>query len=249
MKVMRRFIWADHDTGSGWIPVWIPRSADFNPVSAGGFFHDMLEHGLTDKGVFADECMAFGRAIALRVDPGVIQVWSGDSAHNLGRDLFDALRGSNDDYVGDISVPRVGPMWEYSTSILGTIKRAVDSFSKAMREDMRDSANGLDQAYLTTSCTRVASLLNLGYRDALRRYGGESNCASLGWSGDHFGKGAALKIPDGEDDDILTITIDTKARGEFAKVRLTSTDHYDEVYGDSQHPAWARALRAQWYRS
>lgn len=216
MKIVRYFLHEEDEmTGMhGFMPLWIPKSANFNVSGSRGMIHDSLEHALSDTGKPWQEVVAFGRLLALRAETGVMH---GADQAGLGSELYglvsDAI-GSSGDW--SIALPDPGPVIapdEYGAT-KKMISRVVDGMAKS-------SANSCgDRPALTTSaCVRAARLLTLGYRDAMRRFGGYSGCSRLAWNAFDWAEQNERKIDDlsleCQNGDVLRLTIDT----EYAEVR------------------------------
>ncbi len=217
MKIVRYFLHEEDEmTGMhGFMPLWIPKSANFNVSGSRGMIHDSLEHALSDTGKPHEEVIAFGRLLALRAGTGVIH---NSVVESLGFELYGLLCDSDDGFFGawDTLLPDPGPVIapDDGGGIKKMVSRAVDGMAKS-------SANSSgDRPEITTSaCVRAARLLTLGYRDAMRRFGGYSGCSRLAWNAFDWAEQNERKIDDlsleCQNGDVLRLTIDT----EFAEVR------------------------------
>lgn len=227
--IRRHFIWQDdHDSGmEGWSPMFIPKAAEFIPNTGRGLVHDGLEHGLGEDGSFRFEVMAFGRILALRYLSGAASNYRGAGA--LGAELYDLWVHDTD--MQDFSAPRVGPCRDCADEI----SEIVAAFAHAERHDRYNE-------YRLSGSTHhiaLANLLQIGYRDAHRRYGGSSGVCRAGSAGERFGQ--TFKAT-GEPDDILVLDYDTK-EGAF-KYRVV-----DRRDNNGNHTAdWARHRVRRWRR-
>lgn len=186
MKIVRYFIHAENDmTGvAGFVPLWIPKEAHFDPGFMRGMVHDMLEHRLCDTGKFYQEAMAFGRLFALRLLPGVIDEPYGrrmSRAESLGDELIDAylqIDEPGSDHLPD--APRTGRIDDagFQEELNQFMSQAHETWlQRAESESTYDCHARVDKSALN----RIANWLKIGYLDALRRYGGHSACADIGW--------------------------------------------------------------------
>lgn len=219
MKIVRYFIHEEDEmTGMhGFMPLWIPKSANFNVSGSRGMIHDSLEHALSDTGKPWQEVVAFGRILALRVETGVMR---GADQAGLGPELYGLLCNSDDGFFGawGTLLPDPGPV--IAPDDYGATKKMISRVVDGMAKSSANSHG--DRPEITTSaCVRAARLLTLGYRDAMRRFGGYSGCSRLAWNAFDWAEQNERKIDDlsleCQNGDVLRLTIDT----EYAEVRHT----------------------------
>ena len=224
MTIIRRhFVWTDdHDSGlEGWSALFIPRNADFTPSTGTGLFHDALEHGLGEDGSFHFEAMAFGRILALRLNTSDLR------PSYLGADLYDLWQHDADGQ--HFSCPKVG-----RCDMAETIKDVVAGFAKSMRRDYNENALDKPDSHF---CTALAGLLQIGYRDALRRFGGDDGCRRAGNAGEWISRDFKVF---GEPGDVLVLDYNTN-EGKFSH---RVVDHRRE---DGKLSAtWARERVHNW---
>lgn len=236
MLMTRRFVWAEHeDTGiSGWSALFIPKSADFTPNSGRGLMHDMLEHSMSDKGTFAEEVMAYGRLIALRVLPGVFSP-SARRGYGLGSELYGAWVDAD---MPTVEAPPVGKLND--PDAMGEIRRVVREFS-SMGLTEQDACLHSKQAERDA----LYRLLLIGYRSAVWYYEGlgKGNLSSIGWAADECARKLGRVV--GEDGDRLDITLDTRNADFTWRVRTTDETVRGRDRELGYYPGWLR----KWLRS
>lgn len=173
MTIIRRhFVYhEDEDSGiDGWASMFVPKSAGFTPNRGRGLVHDALEHGLNEDGSFAFEVVAFGRILAMRRGLGI-------NPRALGSELYDTWM--HDAESAHFEAPRVG-----RCAASEDIQEVVAGFARAWVRDSEEGSSKPDKHY----CTALANLLQIGYRDAIRRFGGISRCTNAGYAGDSFSR-------------------------------------------------------------
>jgi hypothetical protein len=237
VKIIRYFIREENlNSGEGgFMPLWIPRSAGFDPSGAANLMHDSLEHRLCDSGKPFEEVLAFGRIIALRYLPGVLR-----SVDGIGEELKSLVKHA-EAFPGDwdLALPDPGrvELPEGSDDVHEAIKRIVKGMAKSARNDVH---YGDGQAMSNTACTRAARLLRLGYLDGMRRYGGYGGCSSLGWATAAWAERNEWNVEEmsreAASGDVLRVTIDTKECG--VNLRLIP---------DGRRLDWLRPRIHHWY--
>lgn len=208
--IVRRFIWLDEDRfgSAGWVPMWIPKSAEFNATTGTrGIMHDMLEHRLCDTGKFHEELMAFGRIMALRHESGAFFYHDGHDqrAVRMGSELHSIWIDTQFERIED--APRV-------TLDVGVwCKRFIHGIAKGFLKG--DRWNSDDEDSTAPSERDLANVLNwlkLGYLDAYRRFGGEYGVADWAFVANDFAAGDK-QLPRGDvEGEQLEVTL-TKSNG------------------------------------
>jgi hypothetical protein len=182
MKITRHYIYTENEeTGmTGFVPLWIPRSGGFDPSGFIGMIHDALEHRLCDTGKLHEEAMAFGRLMALR------GVYSGQkmNARALGQEFGGVVHTalSSESYRGGELMPnvRIKPMGEerVRSRFAELVSNCRDMLNRELDNDGYD--DGFKQMPDGEFFGRMFRWLNVGYYDALRRYGGYDGCRQVG---------------------------------------------------------------------
>jgi hypothetical protein len=237
LKIIRYFIREENlNSGmEGFIPLWVPRSAGFDPSGAAGLIHDALEHRLCDTGKPFEEVLAFGRIIALRYMPGVLS-----SLEGVGAELQALVRNAPD-FPGDwdLALPDPGrvELPEGSDDVHDAISLLVKGMAKMARND---GNYGCGEPMSRNACTRAARLLRLGFLDGMRRYGGYSGCSSLGFATADWAERSAWLVEDmatnANNGDVLRLSIDTH----YGEVKLKLIDN-------GQRIDWLRPRLQRWY--
>lgn len=204
----------DEDFGTdGWMSAWIGRSRGFNVNTQGfGLVHDMLEHALTDTGTFHEELMAFGRMEVLRADSGVLAYnspYMGNWQTALGRELHGIWMTAYCPELEQAPPIDLEDGWEHASGIVRAFR--------GLCEDLGDEKP--DEDFYRS----LGAWVQIGHRDALRRYGGSSECYELGWIGHSLSEALDERKTHGHDEgDVLRLAIDTDARSFQIDVR----EHY-----------------------
>lgn len=165
--ITRKFVWAEwEETGiDGWLPKWLPDTSGFNPSSAQGVAHDVLEHGAREKGELHNEMKAFGRIIFVREENGYFVGKWGSIAENLGQEVFQIWRdardsGNHHDTLDDGHA-------DY------TFEKMIEAMlASAAKERSGEGDCGSDEYYGPTDdeIRQCLHWFRIGYRDAARRY-------------------------------------------------------------------------------
>lgn len=233
MRITRYFIKAEDPTvgEEGFIPLWVPRAAEFNRMNARGMMHDILEHRLCDTGKAHEEVLAFGRILALRVLPGVSIGVRGN-----GEEIFSMLRDQLHERDWTNLLPDPGPvrLGQYDADAKGFIHEIVADMRKAAAYEARECGNPQAIRMATEVCTRVARLLALGYKDAVRRYGGHSGCSHIGWSAFTWADRRETQqeirylLEEAYTEDLMRITVDTE-NGRVKTTLIRTEERHDWV--------------------
>lgn len=183
MKIARYFLQhVDDETGmDGFVPLWIPRAAGFDPGTSFGLVHDMLEHRLSDQGRFHEELQALGRMTALRGIPGVemqrsYRPFEARLAMEVGtiwHDLFEAGHGHH-----EVAPPP-------PTALDGQAERAIQIIANDCFEHIpqgaKDECDEAAPCWAAKLRKAVTGWMRIGYLDALRRYGSQDQgCWEVG---------------------------------------------------------------------
>lgn len=232
MKLIRRFIWEEDDTGSeGWIPMWIPRSAGFDASdSMRLMLHDIVEHKLSDKGTLSEECEAFGRLVAGRGVHGWVESGFRSSAElSLGSELGGVCARADDIGLVTKGTPNIKLLRGDDSDTVDYIRAMMPGVAKAYRTELGDSRlEGLeksDEALIAADLRGVFNRMVLGARDAKRKYG-----ALLRSIGPLFSYAEGVRVPRGFEGEILTVKVDVGA----ARINMIhhGYDRYPEQYPD-----------------
>lgn len=155
-----RYTDCDEDYGAqGLAPTWIP---GFNAIQR--IAHDFFEHsppGSVRPGALQEETVALGRLLALRIDSGAL-LCRKSHEYELGM----ALAGPLDDFANSdrTEIPPLIDTRPLSCSVMeDVIQRSIPIAFERSDFEREDFSMEWPQA--------LASLLRIGYRDALRRYG------------------------------------------------------------------------------
>ena len=242
MEITRYFIaQEDEDLGGrGWLPMWIPKAADFNTFGIVGCMHDILEHRLCDQGHFHEEVMAFGRMAVLR---GLNDVHSGRGSlysvpQSNGMELSGIFLRADMPYLPQ--APHTTQADEYFERHLEELM--IHYAESGEIEHRSNSESGdedpFDQAHLES----VKNWLRIGYRDGLRRYGQPDHkamdIANTAWGWAERNKHLDI-LAEEVNEAVLRVTVDTKA----CRVRHTCFEP-DREYG--MHPEWLRSRIWDW---
>jgi hypothetical protein len=212
MKIVRDFF-PDPEVG-GWVPAWIPEEAGFTGTSTNFIIHDTLEHRLCDTGQFHEEVMAFGRMLALRVQPGIIQpTWGSRAATvDLGAELANLFSGTSERDLAP------APAYEPHDDVVDEVRQLANAmrFEHGLSERYSPSREQVRRGFWGD----VIAWLHIGYRDALRRYGGSDGCSRLGWDFSNYMDFQARSIDRKEEGPrVLRIIVDLCRETGRAKVR------------------------------
>ncbi len=186
MKIIRYFIQHQSEESGmdGFVPLWIPKSSNFDPFGAQGMAHDMLEHRLCDKGAYFEELMAFGRAAALRGIPRhTFRSTLYTPSESLGTELAGIWARVQSDNRADLpAAPETGRVSDHAEDFL---RNMVRNFAKSVERECED--NDAEFAIDRTHIRSMLSWLRIGYLDALRRYGEQDHgCYDTGWAAFHW---------------------------------------------------------------
>lgn len=262
MKIVRFFLAGEDDNGiDGFVPLWIPKSANFDAGTGFGLLHDMLEHGLSDKGTVEDEAVAFGRIIALRVIPWVQTGVRPLDPASLGSEIGEIWGKKHAD---DTSYSfRAPPQTEPITGDSGQAERLIREMGRNMEKGFLSETGYAwyeDGSKPPETMPQhlhdwLIDYLRLGYRDALRRYGSQDHgCYEVGHGANREMRnglsklldseyGEAKEIYGNEDCGVLRLCYDTQAHS------LTRRwFHASDQYGRYAYP-WLRQMLWTWERS
>lgn len=253
MKIVRYFIReTSESTGlEGFLPLWIPRSANFDPSRLLGMMHDALEHRLCDTGKTHEEAMAFGRVLACRPHRGR------STPHSLGVEFSGVIF---DEW--DRGASQLADCLEPAPRVAGSLldaqqKSEVSDFMKGFHKGLK---NSLGQRYNsdqinqddmpmsgTALYTRLARWVTIGLADARRRYGGDYGCDQVGYLFDWARQKSEQRkmdslIEETYDGDCLRLTIDTDTT-EVKCTPITVAEDYP-----FEHPEWLRRRISVWRR-
>lgn len=245
MKITRYFIQAQHDeTGmDGLLPLWIPKSANFDPTSGvRDMMHDCIEHRLCDTGKPHEEAMAFGRVLALRVLPGNGETNSRSLGAEFASVIGDLMWTSDWDEILP-RPPGVGRLFDWGAR--AEISALVGSCQHALERDLRSSEN-IDRPE-PEFFTRLAHWLMIGFIDAHRRYGGHRGCTEVGYTFEWANSREAERLLSNatahlEEGDCMRVVVDT----DTSDAKFTPL-HMNYETGD--HPHWLRQRVSTWRRS
>lgn len=173
MKIIRYFITHEsEETGvTGFLPLWIPKSSNFDPSDATGMVHDMLEHRLCDQGHLHEELMAFGRAIALRVATYFYGKNRGPSAEGMGSEI--ATAWVNELNSGDLNFPHAPKTVPIKDDF---VEETIQSIATKAMQDIATELSFYTDSKRTNPNKQLHSAMvgwmRIGYLDAVRRYKG-----------------------------------------------------------------------------
>lgn len=247
MKIVRHFLrhTSDDSGTSGFVPLWIPKAVNFDPMDARGMVHDMLEHRLMDRGYFHEEAMAFGRLAAVR---GVMSI--GLTSYNyrsveaaLGVELGGVwARAWGENRQTLPAAPATTAIGDHSDDFIETM---VKSLVETVEEECNNEKNEGEEGFRVTQDFRdsVKSWIRIGYRDALRRYGQQDHgCYDVGraahcWVEEN--KKFISNLADDDQDCVVRLSFDT------VQMRMKKTViEPRSVTGDFPH--WVRNKIRQW---
>lgn len=172
MKIIRYFIQHTSDESgiNGWCPLWVPKSAEFDPMNALGMAHDMFEHSLGDRGHLHEEAQAFGRIVAFRLIPGLLNGY-GNQTDRLGEE-FAGIWGRTEK-IDIAKPPRTAPLGCAQTeqTLVSLMRACMKSIVTEMSDNHHWDHWKKDNGLHKNAGAYFLSWLRIGYRDALRRYG------------------------------------------------------------------------------
>lgn len=242
MKIARYFIAQEDEEmgGRGWLPLWIPKAAGFNPFSIIGCMHDILEHRLCDQGHYHEEVMAFGRMAVLR---GLNDVHSGrgivyTAPESMGMELSGIWLRAYMPYLP--TAPETVLSDPYFERFLEEIMHQYRKSGGSCYQDYDDSVtqNPFNQAHLDS----VTGWLRIGYLDGVRRYGSPDHeamdIANTAWGWAKQNKHLD-RLAEEYTDVVLSITVDTTECRVKHSVFMP-----DDEYG--RHLPWLRSRIWDW---
>ena len=205
----------------GFIPLWIPKSADFNGAELHTLLHDALEHKLTDTGTLEQELSAYGRVIALRCNPDSLSM-------RLAEDIVGMLE------LEDVTILEpIEPV--YISDKYAAYKAAI----KLLAQEVTETYASMNEEELSDSFTdRLEAWITYGFVDAVRRYGGIDNCTMLGKTVFHCSEDEFKRIKSNAIlNDILKLTI------------CTDTGNVKLKHIQNTNKKWARNRIYKWWES
>lgn len=248
MKIVRYFIHNEwEDTGTcGFQPLWVPRSSNFTPSDSPRLLaHDMFEHRLCDTGKIHEEVMAFGRIVALRVNPGVIQRGFESVESSLGAEIGSIWCDTVNDLVNAGCLKAPPETSEVTTySVECQLRKMAEKALFSVNRDLGDREFG-EQVSLGQE-QDVLGWLRIGYMDALRRYGQQDHgCYETGHAVDRWTKSREAREveqyaeQEENDGNVLRLSWDT--------VQLRMSHRFYEPSGDyGRFPRWLRQRIWSW---
>lgn len=232
MNITRYFLKAEDSMGhKGFVPLWIPGSANFDVVTPLGLLHDCLEHGLSDTGTIQDEIIAFGRIVAMRGISNLVSITA------LGEEIAEFLKRKYDQTrswpaVFDFPTTTVKLPKGHDTAVM-LINRILDKVDEELE-------NASYAAFAPIYEEQIRSMLCYGYRDAHRRYGGYSGAISIGYLMDDWLDNNHIAFDRMSDraefNDVLRVQIDTRDQ----HIQLKIIPHYYEY-------SWLRNKKIFWH--
>lgn len=250
MKIIRYFIQhMDEETGlNGFLPLWIPKAAGFDPSTLSGMVHDMLEHRLCDKGHFHEELMAIGRMVALRVIPGVGRNSYISQEESLGVEMagaFARMAGSRHEIPTLAEPPGTGTVPQAERQLDQIVRHCRRRLPDFLHEEF-DAESGLSvgEAWLRNFAEVMRSWLRIGYLDALRRYGTQDHgCYDVGYSAFGWAERNRRRIEVLSEDCLPGSVL----RLQFDTAELVMTDRLIEPDPEYGHmPDWLRNRICVW---